>query len=679
MAPKMTVTIDFETKSYADLKKVGAWAYSEHPTTEVICACWAIDDEPVQEWWPGSGWAIPTDLYHALYDGHLIEAHNVSFEKSIWYNILAKQYHWPMPEEDQWRDTMAVACYYAMPAALDRLARALGFPGKDPEGGRLITKYSKLYLKTAKTEIPPEDFRKFVDYCKWDVQLEQAVSDELGDLPDEELGIFLLDQKINMRGLYLDQEGIDAATKIVEQRSKELTTEFRKLTSLNPTQTAKLIDWFQGEGVELENMQADYLKELLEEGDLPSGPVRTALQIRLRINKASTKKLDAMSRQRGSDGRARFQTRYHGAGTGRNTGSGFQPLNLTRGFEDIEPEQLVRDIMYGDAEWLDCTYGDAMDAISKASRHWIMAEEGNKIISGDFVSVEAVILACIAGEEWKVDAFRKGVKIYEFMADKIYGLPPGTVTKKTHPTERQDGKTGELAFGYQGALGAWLKFDSSGRHSDERIIEICKSWRSEHPETANLWCGLEEIAIDCVQSHGVCGPFEYRQISFEMIDEWLAMELPNGKRIWYRDPQVKLSMPHWHKPSAYEDCAKGTCNCRPVNKLTYMANKEGQWKRVGTYGGKETENMVQATSREVLQQAKKRLSAMWDPPLIASGFLSPDESCIILDVYDETVCEVPEDFGSEKEFAEIMNECPGDWAKDWPIKVETWTGKRYRK
>ena len=661
----MTVTIDFETKSFADLTKVGAWAYSEHPTTEVICACWAIDNEPVQEWWPvkGSWYFIPSDLESALQDGYLIEAHNVSFEKSIWHNIMSKRYNWPIPKDEQWRDTMAVACYYAMPAALDRLARALGFPGKDPEGGRLITKYSKLYLKTAKTEIPPEDFRKFVDYCKWDVQLEQAVSDELGDLPDKELEIFLLDQKINMRGLYLDQEGIDAATKIVEQRSKELTKEFRKLTNLNPTQTAKLMDWFRGEGVELENMQADYLKELLEEGDLPSGPVRTALQIRLWINKASTKKLDAMSRQRGMDGRARFQTRYHGAGTGRNTGSGFQPLNLTRGFEDTAPEQLVRDIMYGDAEWLDCAYGDAMDAISKASRHWIMAEEGNKIISGDFVSVEAVILACIAGEEWKVDAFRKGVKIYEFMADKIYGLPPGTVTKATHPTERQDGKTGELAFGYQGALGAWLKFDNSGRHSDERIIKICKSWRGEHPAIVNLWQALQEDAIEAVQNPGIIT--SYNGIRFTMVDEWLAMELPNSKRIWYRDPQVKLSMPHWHKPSVNQDCENGTCNCKPVNKLTYMANKEGQWKRVGTYGGKLTENAVQATSREILAPAVKRAED--------AGYH------VILTVYDEIVCEVPENFGSEKEFAEIMNECPGDWAKDWPIKVETWTGKRYRK
>src|ERR1700676_2136375 len=130
---------------------------------------------------------------------------------------------------------------------------------------------------------------------------------------------------------------------------------------------------------------------------------------------------------------------------------------------------LVRDIMHGDPEWLDAVYGDAMEAVSRASRHWIVAEEGHQIYAGDFVSIEAVILACLAGEQWKIDAFRSGAKIYELMGDKIHGLPPGTVTKATHPKERQDGKTGELAFGYQGALNAWLKFDDSGRHTDERI------------------------------------------------------------------------------------------------------------------------------------------------------------------------------------------------------------------
>jgi len=655
------IAFDFETRSYADLPKVGSWAYSEDPTTDAICACYGIDDGPIQDWWFEDE-DMPDDLKHAVKLGYTVEAHNVAFEYGIWKNVMVSKYGWILPKDEQWRDTMAVAAYYALPLSLDRLAAALGFPPKDREGVRLISKYSKLNLKTANPVIPPEAKPKWLKYCGQDVLLEQGVSDEMGDLPERELAIFMLDQTINKRGIYLDAEGIAAASKIVDQRHAELAKEFRGITDLNPTQTAKLIDWFGAQGLELENMQKDYIQELMDDGLVPSGSVRRALEIRLAINKASTKKLDAMSRQRGNNGRARFQSRYHGAGTGRWTGSGFQPLNLVRGFEGVAPEQLVRDIMLGDATWLDLVYGDAMDAVSKASRHWICAEPGNKIFAGDYVSVEAVILACLAGEEWKIRAFRNGVKIYEHMADKIYGLPSGTVTKKTHPTERKDGKTGELAFGYQGALGAWLKFDSSGRHSDERIVEICKAWRAEHPAIVDFWYALQTAAITATRK-GIktqCG-----QIGFEIVDEWLTMILPSSKRIWYRDPQIRAVRPRWCKPDEYEDCADGSCKHNPVPQLSYMAQKEGQWKRVSTYGGKLAENACQATSREILVSAMPRVEE--------AGY------SIILNVYDELVCEVPEDFGSKEEFEELMAGPLPDWAEGWPIRVEAWEGQRYKK
>ena len=230
------ITIDGETKSFADLPKVGAWAYFEHITTEIICLCWGIGSQPIQEWWPGKNEtnAMPADLAQALLDGHEVEAHNVPFERAMWILILHKQFGWELPADDQWRDTMAVAAYYALPQALDKLARVLDFEPKDPEGARLISKYSKLYLKTAKQEIPDEDFRKFVAYCKHDVRMEQSISDYLGDLPERELRHFLLDQEINLRGIHLDEEGIAGATGIVQQRSETLASEFRTLTGLNP-------------------------------------------------------------------------------------------------------------------------------------------------------------------------------------------------------------------------------------------------------------------------------------------------------------------------------------------------------------------------------------------------------------------------------------------------------------
>jgi len=670
-----SICFDFESRSYADLGKVGAWAYSEDPTTDVICACWGIDNEPIQEWWPGKNETdeIPFDLYHALYwaDGE-IEAHNVAFERAFWMNVMARKYRWPIPKDHQWRDLMAVANYYAMPPKLDKLAVALGFQGKNPEGGRLISKYSKLYLKTAKLEIPDEDFDKWVEYCKQDVRVEQSVSDYLGDLPEREMPIFQLNQTVNLRGLYLDLEGIEAATAIVEKRSEELTAEFRKLTGFNPTQRDRCMEWFAANGLALDNMQGDYLEELLEDEDdpVPQGPCRRALEIRIKINKASTKKLDAMARQRGMDGRSRFQTRYHGAQTGRETASGFQILNMSKGFEDIPPDNLVNDIMYGDARWLDTVYGDALDAVSKATRHWIKAEDGNQIIAGDFVSIEAVVLACLAGEEWKVKAFRDGVKLYELMGDKIYNLPPGTVTKKTHPQERFDGKTAELAAGYGGGLNAWLNFDSSGRHTDEAIMRIIKAWRAEHPMTTRLWREMEDAAIEAVRYPG--RETGYREAGFETVDEWLSMILPNGKRIWYFKPELRTAMPPWHKPQVEftkegepNPCHTGDCDCKPRPHLTYMAQKTGQWRRVSTWGGKCVENLVQAVSREVMFPAALNLERAGYP--------------VILTVYDEIVAEVRKGFGSKEEFASLMRDHPPAFAKDWPINVDVWQGERYKK
>lgn len=661
----MAVTIDFETKSYADLKIVGPWAYSEDPTTEVICMCYGIDNEPIQDWWPGKhpGDNCPEDLYLAIMTGHEVEAHNVSFEYSIWSNIMVKRYQWPAVLDHQWRDTMAVAAYYALPHDLDKLANVLGFEGKDPEGGRLITKYSKLHLKTAKKVIPPEDFQKFVRYCRKDVAIEQSVSDFLGDLPERELPVFKLDLKVNARGLKLDKAGIAAAAEVIDKVATDLTAKFRALTELSPTQLPKFKAWLAEHGVDLPDMTADTLEDALsEDGRVPQGPARSAMKMRLELNKASTKKLDKMIAQLGSDGRARFQTRYHGTNTGRNTGAGFQPLNLVRSWEKMDPAQLVRDVMHRDPAWLRTLYGSPTEAVSRALRYFIQPGKGKRIIAADYVSIEAVVLACAAGEEWKVEAFRNKVKIYEAMADKIYGLPPGTVTKETHPLERQDGKTAELAAGFQGALNAWLKFDDSGRHSDEQIIRYIKAWRAEHPATVRMWYGMEDAAVECVATGRETS---YRGFGFDMVDDWLAMVLPDGKCIWYWKPELRTKMPRWHDPEVNEDCADGTCTCKPKPALTYMTKKGGAFFRTYTYGGKLTENAIQATARQILWPAALAVEA--------AGYQ------VILTVYDEIVAEVPDGFGALKEFEEIALGALPKFARDWPIRIEGWEGNRYRK
>jgi DNA polymerase len=706
MSDRPILTPDFETGSEADLQKVGAWCYSEHPSTHVIILGWGYKHNPRQKWWPYPHprcaeyprpvcdmikWdgihSMPRELYQAIRDGAEFEAHNCGFEYSMWANVMVARHGWcPIPDE-AWRDTMATACYYALPAKLDNLAKVLGLPGKPPEAARLISKYSKLHLKTAKWEIPVHDMDHWGDYVDDDVAQEQKVSDLLGDLPDRELPVFQLNQKINRRGLFLDMAGIEAATALSEQKAALLSEEFRDITGgIGPAQHAKALGWFKANGLpDLENLQKETIKDLLApENNMKSGPARRALELRLAINKASVKKLNAMAAQCDPDGRARFQTRYHGAGTGRETASGFQVLNMSRGFEykapsDKEPnpfgpDDLVGDILHGDLDYLDMVYGNAMDAIGKATRHWIMAQPGNVIRSGDFSSIEAVGLACLAGEDWKVEAFREKQPIYCVAACKVFGMDPQIAVdlgdkkfKEKYGDKRQTGKICELAFGYQGALGAWLGFDSSGTHSDEDIVGFCKGWRREHPETVAFWRGLETAAIEAVARPGK--ESGYSSIGFDVVDDgdglrWLSMILPDGKRLWYWDPQLRMVMPKWHNPEADPDCADGTCDCKLKPQLTYMAWKFGKWRRVATYGGKLTENAVQATCRQLLMPAAMALDE--------AGY------SLILTVYDEIVSEDPIGFGSVKEFEEIMLQRPR-FARDWPIAADVWEGQRYRK
>ena len=666
----MTITLDIETKSYADLKKVGAWAYSEHPSTDVICICWQSETGgPIESWWPGhpNGNTTPESLTAALIVGEPIEVHNVAFEYSIWHNVLAPRYGWPVPALEQWRDTMATACYFAMPPALDKLLHALGQEGKNTDGTRLITKYSKLYLKTAKTVISLIDFERWLAYCADDVRKERWVGDYLGELPPLALREFHASFAAGARGLRLDLASIEAVEAIVAQRSAELTGEFRALTGVNPTQRDRVLEWFKARGAPFDDTKADTLEEWLEEGDTSDEALARAVEIKVQVNKASTKKLSAMASNRGKDGRARFQTRWHGAVTGRPTGTGFQPLNLSRGFqamngwEDLDPEQLIQDIGYRDARYLGALYGDVIDAVGKASRHFIEAEDDCILRSCDFASIEAVVLACGAGEEWKIDVFRRKEDVYCATASRILGRP---IDKKKNPVERQRyGKIPELLFGYGGSIGAVKRRDSMPGAADDEIKALVKDWRGQHPATTRLWREYEAAAVEAVMRPGAVT--SYRQAGFELVDDWLSMILPDETRIWYFHPEIRVQMPPWHQPSTDEACRFGLCTCEPRPSLTYMAWKFGQWKRVHTYGGKLAENWTQATSARILEPAKTRI--------IAAGYP------VILDVYDEIVTETPDGFGSKIEFERIMGECPGEWARGWPIRAEAWEGSRYRK
>lgn len=682
---------DFETRSCANLKDVGAWVYAEHPTTSILCFGYKIGNEPARIWVPGRE-EFPARLVELFEAGAEFEAHNAGFERAIWTHVLKPQFGINLPRK--WLDTMAVCAYRSLPMDLDKAGAVLGLSiVKDKRGKELIRKLTvpqKITMKDKKAgvEYPkwnndPALMEELYAYCVQDCEAEYALGHAIQDLPGPEYDVWCLDQVINQRGVYVDQAAINGALCIRDAVNQNLTAELRAITN-NEVGTAderdKIINWCNGQGVLLPDMTADTVEEYVDRlkplDDLQH--VRRVLQIRQALGKASTKKLDKFLSWRMKDGRLRGLLQYHGAGTGRWAGRGVQPQNFPRGDEDIlEPPSLaprikngelcampalVDAIRTGDADHLELAYGDPMEAISTALRGFITPAPGMEFYVADFSAIEARVLAWVAGEQWKLDAFagidrgegyNGSQDIYLATASMVYGYP--CLTKKTHKAERQTGKTCELAFGYQGGIGAWRKFDSSDKWTDEEVDEKKKAWRASHPMVVKLWYGLEEAAIKAVLTGR---PQRYRNITYQVVKSavgnWLACKLPSGRCLWYYNPRcVEVG----------EDFRTGA----PKFQVEYEGKdnkKGGVWGVIRTYGGMLTENVVQAISRDLMCDAMFRLERAGYP--------------IILTVHDEIIAERPFGTGDMIEFYALMSEI-SEIYEGLPINVDGWHGTRYQK
>ena len=652
----MRVTVDVETFSECDLKKAGAWRYAEHPSTEILVLTYSFDDrEKVGFWWPGQ--PMPFDLRDAVETGAIIDAHNAQFERAIWTRILHERLGWPLPDDHQWDCTMARAATRALPLGLDQLGAALNLDTrKDKVGKGLITKLCKPRKPTKKdprTRNQDSDLlRDLGEYCAQDTRTEIAVRHNLGEISANERRLWLLDQKINARGIAVDVPGVRAALDVVGQIEDKLGEEFRRITGLGAGQVAAVLDWLHARGMHLDDLTKDSVEEALEakpRGD--ADPVWRVLELRQILSKASTKKLNSLLASVCDDGRVRGTQQYHGAFTGRWAGRLVQPQNLPRPTWEIEGDQdtwinsLVASLMTRDVEFLEGIYGEPMTAVVDALRSMFIAGPGKRLASGDLHAIEAVGLAGLAGQESKLDVFRRREDPYCATASIIFGYP--VLGKKTHPKERQVGKVGELAFGYGGGVGAWRNFDKSDEHSDDMIQGYKHGWRDGHPMVVDMWHGLEAAAIKAMNE----GRGEYRGVVYRKQQGYLVCVLPSGRTICYYDPRLKETVTPWGKPAIV---------------LTYMAQKEGRWRRVQTWGGKLAENVTQAACRDVLAEGMFRVEYELGYP-------------IVLTVHDEIVVEVDEhERGVVEALTQAMSINPG-WASNWPIRSEGWEGRRYRK
>lgn len=653
------IYIDFETRSEVDIKKSGAWVYSLHPSTEILCMAVKVDHTDVfllkPEQFDGSNTNLTlfncvNHVKSYISNGVLVEAHNAFFEKAIWHNIMVKRYGWPEIKPEQWRCSASVAAYHALPRSLGGAGKILGLSTiKDDEGKRVMLQLSKPKPRVGgffEQQEYPEKFQTLYDYCKSDVEAEYAIANKLGGLPNRELKVWQLDQKINERGVHIDIDAVNKSLKILGEYSEKLEKELDILTEGKITtvgQRARILEWCKERGEELPGLTKADVEQALK--TVKDAKVKRVLEIRQALSKTSTAKYEAMKNSTAPDGRIRDVLMYHGASTGRWSGKLVQFQNLPRGsIKDMAT--AIKLIKQGSASSIEILTDDVMGFMSSAIRGMVCAPQGKKLLVADFAAIEARVLGWLAGSEKMLNQFRNGEDLYKDMASNIYRVDVKDVTAE----QRQLGKAAILGAGYgMGAPKFYETCLSWGIKVHEGLAKTAiNTYRQTYHHVRQLWYDQEKAAHTAVRTGNrvECG----KTIWF-MQDDFLKCQLPSGRCLHYYKPELKMKQNDWGESI----------------ELSYLAEKMGKAFRNGTYGGKLVENITQAVARDLMADAMLRIED--------EGFN------IVLSVHDELVAEVPQQTALQnplERFCNLMAATP-NWAKDCPVAAEGWEGINYKK
>lgn len=640
------------------LKAVGTVAYSEHPTTEVLELAYDLKDGlGPRLWLPGM--PPPIELFAHITCGGLLEAWKSSFEYWIWKNVCSARMGWPELPFWQLRDAAAKSRAFAWPGKLEKAAQVAGTADqKLTEGQRLINKFSiprKPTVKDPRRRIRPEedsvDGALFGDYCIGDIRAEAGVSALCPDLPPSEVEFWLCTEAMNVRGLGLDLVTVNAGCLILDRAIEKYSAELSPLTGgavEKASQLERLKAWLETQGVYVKKLDADALEDLLKK-DLPP-LARRAIEIRQLVGSAGVKKLYAMQRMASKAGRAHDLFIYHGARTGRDTGGDIQPQNLVKagpkllwceacdkpyghkltscphcgagshvahssGWSWEAVPHAVEAIRTGSLEEVERIFGDALLTLSGVIRGMFVPAPGHDFLCSDYSSIEAVVTAVLAGEQWRIEAFKRKEDIYLASASKITGIPLEEYLAhpdgpKGHPDRQDLGKPNELANGFGGWINGYRVFDSSDKFTDDQVKANIITWRNASPMIVELWggqvrgkpwaptsfelYGLEGMAIAAVQNPGAC--YSYRDITYGVKDDTLFCRLPSGRFLTYHKPRLA---PHDRWDDQLALSFEGW-NSNP--KMGAIG-----WIRINTYGGRLAENCIAEGTRVLTSEGWKNI------------------------------------------------------------------------
>ncbi|MBR2882083.1 MAG: DNA polymerase [Prevotella sp.] len=589
--------IDIETYSETDLKECGVYRYCEDPAFEVDLFGYAYGEEKVKIIDLLQGEQIPTEVLNDLSDPNVIKiAHNANFERTC----LTKWLDTDM-DPAQWYCTAVRAATLGLPRSLEAVGEALGLAEDEKKmavGKRLIQYFAKPCAPTKtnggrRRNLPhhePEKWKLYKEYNLRDVETERIIFYKMLPFPEiseEEHRLWELDQRMNALGVEIDVDLVGAIIGYSEQHSADLLEEAKGISKLaNPSSPKQAMAWLKRNGVPVQSFNKETVTDLVK--TVSDHAVLRFLQIRQELGKTSVAKYDAMQRARCEDNKVRGMLQFYGANrTGRWAGRIVQLQNLPK--NELNDLDLARSIVKNrDFELLELLYDSTMDVFSQLIRTAFIAGEGQLFAVADYSAIEARVIAWLAGEEWRIEAFEQGQDIYCASASQMFGVPVKKNGINGHL--RPKGKVAELACGYQGGIGAMKRMGGEKMGlTDEEMQEIVDHWRAKSPKIVELWATTEKCAKEAILHPGTVQRFS-RGLAFKMIGPHLFARLPSGRLLCYNNARI----------------AKGQMR----TEIKYMGQNQTtqKWEEVNTYGGKLVENLTQATARDCLGCAMLRLA-----------------------------------------------------------------------
>ena len=643
-----TLSIDLETYSDQPLAKTGVYRYVESPDFEILLFAYSVDGAPVQQIDLACGEKIPSEILCALEDDKVTKwAFNANFERICLSRFLG----YPTGdylEPDSWKCSMVWAAYMGLPLSLEGAGAVLGLEKQKLAEGKDLIKYFCQPCAPTKSNglrtrnLPkhaPDKWLAFKKYNIRDVETEMSIQARLlkYPVPDSVWEEYHLDQEINDRGVGLDMELVRQAIQMDGRSRSELTQAMKELTSLdNPNSVQQMKQWLADNGVETDTLGKKAVAELLKTAP---PQLQKVLTLRQQLAKSSVKKYQAMETAVCADGRARGMFQFYGANrTGRWAGRIIQMQNLPQNHLDdlSEARGLVR---AGGFDALEMLYEDVPDTLSQLIRTAFVPQENRKFIVADFSAIEARVIAWLAGEKWRQDVFAEGKDIYCASASQMFGVPVEKHGVNGHL--RQKGKIAELALGYGGSVGALKAMGALEMGlSEDELPALVSAWRQANPKIVQFWWAVDRAVMEAVsrrtttKTHGII---------FSARNGMLFITLPSGRSLAYVKPKIG------------ENRFGGDC-------ITYEGvGGTKKWERIDSYGPKFVENIVQATSRDILCYAMKTLRCC----------------SIVMHIHDEVVIEADRRM-SLQAVCDQMGRTP-PWANGLQLRADGYETDFYKK